>query len=113
MPVKKGKLKPNDYQKIQQNFTYLCDEVDARDLTDELFQENVLTQDDIEEIEAIPAQGKRTKAFLGMVLNAGPGDAYTKFLAALKQQYEHVAQKLEETISSASDVEEPCKLQAV
>ena len=97
MPVKKGKLKPTDYQTIQQNFTYLCEEVDARDLTDELFKENVLTQDDVENIAALPARFERTKKFLDMLLNAGPGDAYTKFLEALEQQYGQVARRLKET----------------
>ena len=106
MVVPKGKLKPADYKKIQDNFTYLLEQIEANDLTDFLFQENVLSYDDVEEIRSLPSKSKRARALLTRLLNAGP-EGYGKFLQALKVcGYSTVAEKLEGPASSGAGVDQ-------
>ncbi|GFS20672.1 death domain-containing protein cradd [Elysia marginata] len=97
MPVKKGKLKPDDEAKIRSNYLFITEQVDARDLTGGLYQENVFTVDDVEEIEALPSRAKRTEKMLSLLLGSGPGEAYNNFLKVLKVAYDHVAEALEAT----------------
>ncbi|GFN84464.1 Death domain-containing protein cradd [Plakobranchus ocellatus] len=102
MPVCKGKLKPEDYSAIRENFTFICENVDAKDLVDGLFQKDVFTEDDIEEIKAAPTRKKRTSDMLYKLLQAGPYDAFQNFLTVLREHHSHVAETLEQAATSGA-----------
>ena len=102
MPVKKGKLKPADEAKIRTNYKYLIEQIDALDVVEGLFQENVFTIDDMHEIEALPSPGKRTKLMLDLLLKSGPGDAYDTFVTLLRESHLDVVEKLEDSSSDMS-----------
>lgn len=95
--VMKGKLKPEDEQRIRKNFTYLKEEIDGKHIVDHLYQENVISLDDKEEIIHQVTRGQRTEKLLMILLNAGPGKAYQVFFKALEEQYPHVATTLKDT----------------
>lgn len=98
MPIYRGKLKPQDEEKIIRNFTYLIEQIiDGSYLTEFLFEKSVITQDDREAIETKATGKERSKALVDQILKSGPGDSYSIFISVLKEQgYEHVASKLED-----------------
>ena len=98
MPIYRGKLKPQDEEKIIRNFTYLIEQIiDGKYLTEFLFEKSVITQDDREAIETKATGKERSKALVDQILKSGPGDSYSIFISVLKERgYEHVASKLED-----------------
>ncbi|CAL1527015.1 unnamed protein product [Lymnaea stagnalis] len=95
--VMKGKLKAEDERRIRQNFVYLKEEIDGKHIVDHLYQRNVISLDDKEEIDSQITRSQRTEKLLTILLNAGPGAAYQVFYDALEEQYNHVAKVLKDT----------------
>ena len=93
--MQKGKLNSADYKKIQDKYKYLLEEIEAKNLTDFLFQEKTLTYDDTKEIWSPPSKRDRNRDLLEKVLYSGP-EGYCKFLQALEEAgYDEVVKKLE------------------
>jgi len=100
MPVEKGQLKPQDAERIRKNIVYLTEELSAEHVSLILYQENVFTLDDYEEIRSKPTRIKKVQAMLDMLMNSGPNEAYSKFINALETQgFVHVIAKLNDTVT--------------
>ncbi|KAI8778382.1 death domain-containing protein CRADD, partial [Biomphalaria glabrata] len=92
--MSRGRLKPNDYKCIQDNFIFLKKELEARHLIDFLFQHGVISLEEKEHIGIKENKDARNDLLLTLILNAGPGDAFNYFLLSLEDRYRHVLTKL-------------------
>ncbi|KAK7488561.1 hypothetical protein BaRGS_00020178 [Batillaria attramentaria] len=99
MPVKKGRLRPQDRIRITKNYPYLLETLDPDEFMDYLISSFVLDSDDRDLIKnGDPKTRKgRVERFLQILERAGE-DAYGKFLNALEASgNDHVVKKLQET----------------
>ncbi|KAK6991315.1 STE20-like serine/threonine-protein kinase isoform X2 [Biomphalaria glabrata] len=92
--MSKGRLKPEDEIKIQQNYCYLKDNLEALDLVDYLFQCGVVTTHEKEQIYAEKIKKYRNEILLNILLNSGAGDSFGIFLKSLEAQYQIILQRL-------------------
>lgn len=94
MPKTRGKLKPYDEYRLTENYSFIVREVDAQYLLPDLFSKFVIDAYDKEKILSKPTASERTQMLLDMLLNSGPGDAYSKFVKVLEKDYPDVAARL-------------------
>ncbi|BFZ10410.1 hypothetical protein BsWGS_13449 [Bradybaena similaris] len=97
MPKTRGKLKPDDEYRLQANYSFMIEEIDAQYLLSELFSKFVIDADDKEKILSKPTTRERTQLLLDILLNSGPGEAYSNFVEVLEEKYSHVAAILKGT----------------
>lgn len=105
MPVKKGRLRPQDEFCIRKNYSYLLTNLDPDEFTDHLISAMVLTTDDVDNIKNVQPTTRQGRAerFLTIFERAGE-EAYDTFLEALNNSgNEHIAQQLQGT--DISDVQ--------
>ena len=90
--------------KLRSNHVELIRNLNPEDVTDYLYQERVLTQEDVERIVAGPTRAQKARIFVG-ILQLKPEIALVKFLEALREGgYEELAAKVENPITTA-DIE--------
>ena len=92
--------------KLRSNHVELIRNLNPEDVTDYLYQERVLTQEDVERIFAGPTRAQKARIFVG-ILQLKPENALVKFLEALREGgNEELAAKVENPITAA-DIEAP------
>ena len=90
--------------KLRSNHVELIRNLNPEDFTDYLYQERVLTQEDVERIVAVPTRAQKARIFVG-ILQLKPEIALVKFLEALREGgNEELAAKVEKPITAA-DIE--------
>ena len=90
--------------KLRSNHVELIRNLNPEDVTDYLYQERVLTQEDVERIVAGPTRAQKARIFVE-ILQLKPENALVKFLEALREGgNEELAAKVENPITAA-DIE--------
>ena len=90
--------------KLRSNHVELMRNLNPEDVTDYLYQERVLTQEDAERIVDGPTRAQKARIFVG-ILQLKPENALVKFLEALREGgNEELAAKVEKPITAA-DIE--------
>ncbi|XP_033734314.1 uncharacterized protein LOC117323290 [Pecten maximus] len=81
---------------LRKNHVTLVDQLEPRDVFDQLQQDGVLTESDHELINTGKTRKERCRMLLGILPTRGP-DAYSSFRNALTQSYSHLDQLLSKT----------------
>ena len=91
-----------DSNKLRSNHVELIRNLNPEDVTDYLYQERVLTQEDVERIDAGPTRAQKARIFLA-ILQLKSDNALVKFLEALREKgYEELAAKVENPVTAAN-----------
>ena len=89
------KMDEADSNKLRSNHVELIRNLNPEDVTDYLYQERVLTQEDVEKIDAGPTRAQKARIFVA-ILQLKSENALVKFLEALREGgYDELAAKLE------------------
>ncbi|KAK6961537.1 Immune-associated nucleotide-binding protein 12 [Biomphalaria glabrata] len=80
--MNRGRLKTEDECCIKENYIYLKDNIEAKELVDYLFQNSVISENDKEEIQCGKTKYDRNECLLKKILNSGPNEAFSIFLNA-------------------------------
>ena len=89
------KMDTADSERIRSNYTELLTRLNPQDVTDFLWQQQVLTTKDIELIQAAHTQAQKVFTFIAILRCKGK-NGFTPFLEALKRNgYEELANKIE------------------
>uniref|UniRef100_A0A2C9L0Y2 CARD domain-containing protein n=1 Tax=Biomphalaria glabrata TaxID=6526 RepID=A0A2C9L0Y2_BIOGL len=98
---KRDRLKNKDEMLIQNNFVYLIEQIEPLDIIDYLFQQNVLTLDDMDLIKnASITRSKRAENLLFVLLKSGSSSALEVFMKSLENQYAYVLSHMKENHSN-------------
>ena len=93
-------LSPEEEARLQQNYTFLLDEIDGKVLAPTLYEEMAITLDDLERLNSPVLMTRRDRAetLLKIILASEHGAVYDSFIHVLREcGYDHVADRLEST----------------
>ncbi|OWF36511.1 uncharacterized protein LOC110441583 [Mizuhopecten yessoensis] len=96
MPVTKGKLNAGDQSILDQNHTYLVEQLDATYVVDLFIDRGVFDLSDSENIRSKDTTEGRNRALLDTLYKAGPA-AYGIFREILQKDYDFIVKKLDAT----------------
>ncbi|KAK0050036.1 tyrosine-protein kinase SRK3 [Biomphalaria pfeifferi] len=102
MAPQHGKLKRKHEACIRENFMYLKEHLAANKIADYLFQYNVLTQDDQEEIRSEIAILEKNDCLLKKLLWSGPCNGFDSFMTCLQKYQPPVYERLTKCLKSQS-----------
>uniref|UniRef100_A0A2C9KCB1 CARD domain-containing protein n=3 Tax=Biomphalaria glabrata TaxID=6526 RepID=A0A2C9KCB1_BIOGL len=101
--MNRGRLKTEDECCIKENYIYLKDNIEAKELVDYLFQNSVISENDKEEIQCGKTKYDRNECLLKKILNSGPNEAFSIFLNALKEYFTPTHSHLEKWLLEHND----------
>lgn len=88
-------MEASDKRKLRANYVQLVRNIHPEDVTDYLYQERVLNEEDIERITAEPVRAQKARILLS-ILPLRRKDALSKLLVALKENgYCELADEIE------------------
>lgn len=98
-------MEPEDKVRIRKNYTTLIEDLQVEYFVlDYLFQQGILTLDDKERIMAEVTHQDQAKKLLDMLVRSDSPSAYTEFCVALKQDYDYLLERLQNTEVSEQDI---------
>lgn len=86
-------MEDRDRRKLQQNRLAILTDLDVREILDYLYQEKVLSEDDVERIKVKETRHDRCRLLLDMLPSKGP-KAFKCFVTALETKCEWLADLL-------------------
>ncbi|CAL1536001.1 unnamed protein product [Lymnaea stagnalis] len=91
-----------EQETIRKNYMYLIEELCESQLVPYLFQENVLSFADKGDVDDEPKRQRKIEMILDKVMRGCP-QAFPKFLQALEEGYQHVAEMLRKNLRSLKE----------
>lgn len=85
--------------RIRKSYVQLLRHLQPSKILPELFQEEILDLDDIEEVNAEKTRKKRAEKLVNMILQSGKEKALPAFVKSLQNSHHRLAQLLHEPVS--------------
>ncbi|XP_060080604.1 uncharacterized protein LOC132559975 [Ylistrum balloti] len=102
MPVVKGRLNKRDQNRLDKNYTYLLENLDAKYVVDLLIERGIFTLRDSEIIRSQASTEDKNRTFLETLYNSGEA-AYEVFRDILRRDYQFIVNQLDATEPDFTD----------